>query len=629
MGCLLCGLIGLAGPYWCLYLMSSSLFADYHTGGATFSLLALLLLFNVLLALLWKGFRLHGRELRFITAMTLTSGSIVTSGLVAYLIPGMTAPYYHASEANQIHVRLWPHLPKWLFALDPGGGRVAIRKFWNGLPGGEPIPWGPWIVPLVCWGVFILALFGCMIALMSIMRKQWVDYEHLSYPIAQVPAELCRAVEAPRARSSILRSRAFWIGGGLAFLLGSSAGLRHYFGFFPALNLKHSVEGLGPMALPIQVGPVVLGLTFLIPNRVAFSVWFLALLSWVLRSFIRAYNFGLDEWMLYGVVGHPELQHVAMGAMTAFAVGSVWLARRHLLRVVRCATGRDPGYDAGEPTSYRTALLVFGVGLVVALVWLNRVGMSLVATAGLLLLTLVVYYAMARIIAQCGLPAINSPVVPSPYMASLFGSRLLGRETIIGLGAHLTWHADLRNSPLSGAGHGMYLTGRRSAGLFWSMMGGLLITYVVASLFTIYLGYRHGASAMQPWYIYNSSHLTWFWTSALSQADADPSYAGMVWTGVGCVIMAALMVAQRALFWWPLHPVGFLTSGAFLVTHFWFSIFLAWLIKVLVVYLGGQAAYRTGRRFFIGLVLGNFAVGGVWAIVDTFTGSTGNAVFQL
>ncbi len=42
--------------------------------------------------------------------------------------------------------------------------------------------------------------------------------------------------------------------------------------------------------------------------------------------------------------------------------------------------------------------------------------------------------------------------------------------------------------------------------------------------------------------------------------------------------------------------------------------------------LGGPRLYRKARRFFIGVVLGSFAAGGVWAVVDTLTGSTGNMV---
>ncbi|MFO7956934.1 MAG: DUF6785 family protein [Candidatus Brocadiia bacterium] len=634
LGCVICGLFGLAGPYWCFYLMSSSMFSDYHTAGATFALLMLALVFNAGLVFVWRRLRLSGGELRFITAMTLTSGSIVTSGLIAYLIPGMTSPYYHSSAANQLEARVWPlleglRMQHWLFPLDPGGGKIAIKNFWIGLPRGEPIPWGPWIRPLIWWGVFVMAMFAVMVAIMTIMRKQWIDHEHLSYPIAQVPAELCSAAEDPWHRNSIIRSRAFWIGAGLTFLLSCSTGLRHYFGIFPQLRISHAVSGLGPMDLSINLGPVIVGLVFLIPNRVAFSVWFLALLSWVLRSFIRAYGFGMQEWMLYGVVGHPELQHVTMGSMLVFAGGSLWLARAHLKRVLASALGRLEGYDRGEPSSYRTAVLTVLVGSAIVVVWFCFAGMKPFYAVILLVLTLVIYYGMSRVIAQCGLPAINSPVVPSTYMASAFGSRVLGARQAVGLGANLTWHADLRNSPMSGAGHGMYLTGRRSKHLFWAMMLGLLISYVVASVCTIWLGYRHGATGLHQWYINNSSRLTWHWTSSMAQANADPSYVGLAWMLVGALVMGLLMLAHRSLFWWPIHPVGFLTNGAFLVTAFWFSIFMAWLIKVGVVYVGGQGLYRTARRFFIGVVLGNFAAGGIWAVIDTLADSSGNAVLSL
>ncbi|MFW6189722.1 MAG: DUF6785 family protein [Planctomycetota bacterium] len=633
IGAVLCGAIGLAGPHWTLYLSLTGLFSDYHGAGPVFCLLAVILVFNLCLGLLARWFRLKAGELRVIAAMTLTAGAIATSGLVAYLVPGMTAPYYHANEANQLHARVCPILEKlpvhrWLFAVDPNGGHIAIEKFWAGIPDGAPIPWQPWVRPLIWWGLFVMALFGVMIAVVSIMRKQWVDHEHLSFPIAQIPAELVSAAARPRHSSTVLHSRAFWLGAGFAVAVGTVRGLSNHYPWLPSLRIQHAVSGLGPMDLRVSVSLLIIGLVFLIPSRVAFSIWSLNLASWILRSFIREYGFGMNEWMLYGVVGHPELQHVSMGALAVFAGGSLWAGRRHLKRVLLCAVGRRPGYDRGEPASYRTALLVVALGSVFCVAWFYLVGMKVHYAVLLLLITVCVYYGLARIIAQCGLPAINSPAVPSTWMASAFGTATLGSEQVVGLGAHLTWHADLRNSPMSGAAHGQYLTGRRSGGLFWAMMIGLLTTYVVASLFTIRLGYHHGASTMHPWYVNLSSSLTWRWTSSMAQATEGPNWAGVTWTGVGAAAMVLLIVAQRLFFWWPFHPVGFLTSGTFLVTVFWFSVFLSWLIKVTVVYVGGGRAYRMARRLFIGAVLGTFAIGGMWAVIDGFVGS-GGGVFSL
>ena len=44
-----------------------------------------------------------------------------------------------------------------------------------------------------------------------------------------------------------------------------------------------------------------------------------------------------------------------------------------------------------------------------------------------------------------------------------------------------------------------------------------------------------------------------------------------------------MMWARQYLTWWPLHPIGFAISGTWLVRWIAFSVFLAWLIKVLVL----------------------------------------------
>jgi hypothetical protein len=46
-----------------------------------------------------------------------------------------------------------------------------------------------------------------------------------------------------------------------------------------------------------------------------------------------------------------------------------------------------------------------------------------------------------------------------------------------------------------------------------------------------------------------------------------------------------------------------------------------------VLKLGGSGLYARARVFFLGMIMGQFAVAGIWAIVDTLTGSTNNSIF--
>ncbi len=627
LGSLLCGVIGLAGPYWTIYLQSSRMFEDYHTAGASF-LLFLILVPNLALRAIWRPLGLQRHELMAVGAMMLVGGSIATSGLVAYFMPAISSVYYFANSSNNWAVDLWPYLPHALSPLDPNGGTVAIHKFWQGVPGDEPIQWGPWLGPLVTWGVFLMALFACMMAIMTLMRKQWIDREHLSFPIAQVPAELCAAGTDPAGPDSIFRSKGFWIGLGVTFLLASAGGVVHYMGRDWYFRVRYWVDFAGePWRLPVYIDLVVIGLVFLIPNRIAFTVWFVALLSWIMRSVMEEYQLRMPGDWVYG----DEMNQVAMGATVTFVMASLWLSREHLKRALRCALGRgDRGYDAGEPSSYRTAFITVLVGLTVACVWLHRMGLSHVYAVSVVLITLAVYYAMARVVAQCGVPMLSPPIYPSQFMATLFGTDTLGSQRLSVLGMHMGWHFDIRNSVMSGSGHGMYLTRRRRGGLFWAMLLGLLITYVTAYLWTVWLCYRHGGVNMDDWFFGTyPKAVPWVWTKAAIAEQGGPSYVRMIWAGAGVLIMAALIVAQRSMFWWPLHPVGLLVCSSHMVYYFWASVFLAWLVKVLLLKIGGQGMFRPARRFFIGMVLGYFLAGGTWAIVDTIARSAHDPVFYI
>ena len=86
------------------------------------------------------------------------------------------------------------------------------------------------------------------------------------------------------------------------------------------------------------------------------------------------------------------------------------------------------------------------------------------------------------------------------------------------------------------------------------------------------------------------------------------------------------MAARHFFVWWPFHPLGFVVSTGWVMNSIWFSIFLAWLIKVIVLKYGGPRTYAQTRPFFVGVVLGQFTAAGLWLLIDGFSGTVGNTI---
>jgi hypothetical protein len=98
-------------------------------------------------------------------------------------------------------------------------------------------------------------------------------------------------------------------------------------------------------------------------------------------------------------------------------------------------------------------------------------------------------------------------------------------------------------------------------------------------------------------------------------------------TAIGAAIMLMLMLARWYYVWWPLHPLGYPIGPIVIMDHLWFNMFLAWLIKVVVLRYGGVALYRRTRPFFMGMIVGHIVPGGIFLFIDHFTGMVGNVIF--
>jgi hypothetical protein len=50
----------------------------------------------------------------------------------------------------------------------------------------------------------------------------------------------------------------------------------------------------------------------------------------------------------------------------------------------------------------------------------------------------------------------------------------------------------------------------------------------------------------------------------------------------------------------------------------WFSFFVGWLCNTLCIRYGGVGLFKRLRLFFVGLIIGDFLMGGLWAMIGWF-----------
>jgi len=101
----------------------------------------------------------------------------------------------------------------------------------------------------------------------------------------------------------------------------------------------------------------------------------------------------------------------------------------------------------------------------------------------------------------------------------------------------------------------------------------------------------------------------------------------MGFLAVGGAVMWGLTVLHYQIPRWPLHPLGFAIGPTQPVVDLWFSIFLGWFAKWLVLRLGGYRSFRVGVAVLLGVILGQFVASGVWGIIDGITQTTDNMIY--
>lgn len=542
-------------------------------------------------------------ELILIFFIVFTASAVPGWAFTTYWIAVPSMPYYFATQENRWAELFFHALPSWLVVQDT---HHAVTWFYEGLPPGGTVYWIYWIVPMTWWGTFFLALFLVSASLMVILRKQWIEHERLTFPLARIPLLLVAEGEGHSVLPGIAQHRPFWIGFGLTFgiLAWNMIG---YFGVVSPIPIGPSHYLLLTVAksfpdIYIAFNFFVVSLTYFTDLNILFSIWFFCLLSVIQIGVMNKIGIPSSGSIV-------DVMHVA--GLLVYVLFGLWMARRHLKRVVLKALGWAPEVDdSREFFSYRKAMLGLVFGFLYMVCFLHSAGMALSTVLFLMVTVLLLYLGVTRVVAESGLVFLDLPSNGHDFTVSVLGSAHLSRADLVGLTLSQTFARNWRTLGMASMAHinkvGDEIGGAKR-GMFPLVIGGLIIGGITAAGYTIYMGYITTGGASQFTKVFDAFELSLTgWGRLVGWINNARVFTGDEFRalGWGAVVGWLLIMAHYRFPWWPLHPIGFGIASAFGTTRVTFSIFLMWLVKTVILKTGGVRLYRRAQPFFVGMLVG-------------------------
>lgn len=596
-----------------------------HTSVPLFALdyLVLLIILSSVVGLLKDRLSLSRAELIVIYAMSAAGPAINGVGGVMFVVPTLPAAFWYATPENHWADLFHRFIPDWFGPKDP----LALKGFYLGQ---SALPVKAWLGPVAIWTGFMFTSMFATLCVCSILRKQWLDRERLTFPTLFLPVELTQE------DGGLLRDKLMWIAclGTFGLLTMNTIGAN--FPSVPVIGIRGEID-LGRYLVnppwsamgstPITFLPAAIGLAYLIPLEVAFSCWFFYLMTKVQLVFGAMMGFGERAGSI-SMGRYPFFGYQGAGAFIGIAIFALWLGRRHLGQVFKAAFSRGQTIDdSQEPMSYRWAVWGLIISLAAMLVMFGAAGISPLAPAALIILGILYLIAGTRIWAQSGVAWLAGPTLePYGLMTSSLGTGAFSPRTltIMSYFRFITAH-DLRYVAMPRQMDALKMadmTGINSRQMALVIMLALLVAMTVGFWSMLGECYQYGAEVKANSFFAAMGRQPF---TLLASDLENPTHPDKIGVGFGAGAMAftgLLMFLQTRLAWFPFHPIGYAFSNTinWTIGKLWVPFFIAWLVKLLLLRYGGMRLYRRGIPFFLGLILGDGLASGPAAILGCFYG---------
>jgi hypothetical protein len=602
--------------------------SDYLPVGAVALMLVIVFGLNPLLSLVSVRLVLNRVQLALVFGMLLVASVTPDQGLLrAFLFPLASCTQNACEDPAKAELYETMDAPAALFPdkLEFGREPFAANRLLNGLEPGEQIPWKSWGKPLIAWLGLLVPYWVMMIAIAMIALPQWRDRERVTFPLLEVQKTICSAPATGRGLPAIFLDPLLLTGLGLSFfiiMLSRVSG--KWPGTFPAVPLSFDMspyftEGFvrhlpGWISGRYNLLFSVVGLSFFMQKRVSFSIWSIQLIAGFFIAMVTVYSPPF-EWGC--------LMPMKVGVHFAIAVGVLWLARSHLAHI---GSTFIKGVKTDAERRDRLAAAALLLSLVAMFIWFTWVGVHPGWSVGIILVAFLFGIVYARIVAETGLPIVSSTAHYGNVMIALVpvAWRTASSMYFAGIMAVFVGYMN-RMCAATVVLHALGLDEKADArkqlrlgGLF---LGVLVASFVIAGATYLVVGYEVGETI-------NGGSIVGWWRGIfpwLAEGNLSAWGSGKILNTkpeLGLFILYGALLAGL-LQWlcsfsvkWPFHPLGLLLIATWTGNVVWFSVFVGWLLKMLIMKYGGARTYERARGLFLGLILGEVSGIAIWTLIN-------------
>jgi hypothetical protein len=539
---------------------------------------------------------------------------------------------------------------------------------WNRLDSSfRAVPWRIWLPVFVHWGLFFLLVLIATMCLAEILRREWIDHENLSFPIAQAPLALACHTQPKDQQEEAGRSPApffglsFWCGVTIGTILLLLAGLAHY----KMLNIPLD----GPVTFQrIDFGAILVNppwnilrnnVLFLSPLMVGIA---LLVNQEILRGVLWTFA-GLQVLRMFGVIlevplsrtlgSHwqsgllPSFAELGTGATLVFVLFLLWRSRKAFNLGFRRTEREQNGY-----LPRRWVGLGFLASLVGMVVFFYRLGLT--GVSGLFFVLLVFIWtwmgavALARCRSEGGLPLSTANFVGSDMMMQAGGAGTFGLSNMIVNGQMFFLSVAALPSLLASQIEGLFLAAKLRVSarrLAVAVMVAFCVAVFVGMLSCLVLSYWVGSqNMMNTVQDRGATPITLLFLRGDVQFDTSPvQLMPCVMVIVGVCIMVGLFWLRERFPRFSIPPICFLIvclgtvpfhraemGGAILsqpVNFIWGPMLIAYIVKRLLLRYGGMDLYVRSVPAALGLIVSQAVMIVFWNLYHAFAAPSGGSVF--